>query len=225
MYLRVLLAHRWGAGLPRGPEREAAHQRGLQAQRGQAVRHPLHRVAVHERLHGAARDLRSAHLLTLWSEANVRPCRLLLSRCGFAFVVVDVVYHPWKKEEAGNQTREIMYTISLSNPLAPKTSTASETQVPRHQPQICGIYFTYSSLKELLENVWKGEALWRLEGDVHSEQVNQIFYCHFFTVDSSRRPINVELNSSQSQLGVKGKHLFPPRKAFWDVFFLLLIDF
>ncbi|XP_070825873.1 protein Aster-B isoform X9 [Chaetodon trifascialis] len=42
--------------------------------------------------------------------------------------ISDVVYHPWKKEEAGNQTREIMYTISLSNPLAPKTSTVSETQ-------------------------------------------------------------------------------------------------
>ncbi|XP_037533379.1 protein Aster-B [Nematolebias whitei] len=40
----------------------------------------------------------------------------------------DVVYHPWKKEEAGNQTRVIMYTISLSNPLAPKTATATETQ-------------------------------------------------------------------------------------------------
>uniref|UniRef100_A0A8C2ZGQ2 GRAM domain containing 1B n=1 Tax=Cyclopterus lumpus TaxID=8103 RepID=A0A8C2ZGQ2_CYCLU len=40
----------------------------------------------------------------------------------------DVVYHPWKKEEAGNQTREIMYTISLSNPLAPKTATVIETQ-------------------------------------------------------------------------------------------------
>ncbi|XP_072551611.1 protein Aster-B isoform X7 [Salminus brasiliensis] len=40
----------------------------------------------------------------------------------------DVVFHPWKKEEAGNQKREIMYTISLSNPLAPKTATVSETQ-------------------------------------------------------------------------------------------------
>uniref|UniRef100_A0A7N8YN99 GRAM domain containing 1Bb n=1 Tax=Mastacembelus armatus TaxID=205130 RepID=A0A7N8YN99_9TELE len=40
----------------------------------------------------------------------------------------DVVYHPWKKEDAGNQTREIMYTISLSNPLAPKTATVTETQ-------------------------------------------------------------------------------------------------
>ncbi|XP_029373262.1 protein Aster-B isoform X2 [Echeneis naucrates] len=40
----------------------------------------------------------------------------------------DVVYHPWKKDEAGNQTREILYTISLSNPLAPKTATVTETQ-------------------------------------------------------------------------------------------------
>ncbi|XP_067245738.1 protein Aster-B isoform X5 [Chanodichthys erythropterus] len=40
----------------------------------------------------------------------------------------DVVYHPWKKEDAGNQTREIMYTISLTNPLAPKTATVTETQ-------------------------------------------------------------------------------------------------
>ncbi|TRY94211.1 hypothetical protein DNTS_027596 [Danionella cerebrum] len=40
----------------------------------------------------------------------------------------DVVYHPWKTEGAGNQTREIMYTISLTNPLAPKTATVTETQ-------------------------------------------------------------------------------------------------
>ncbi|XP_035380885.1 protein Aster-B isoform X4 [Electrophorus electricus] len=40
----------------------------------------------------------------------------------------DVAFQPWKKEEAGNQTREIVYTVSLSNPLAPKTATVSETQ-------------------------------------------------------------------------------------------------
>uniref|UniRef100_A0A8C1CE95 GRAM domain containing 1Bb n=1 Tax=Cyprinus carpio carpio TaxID=630221 RepID=A0A8C1CE95_CYPCA len=40
----------------------------------------------------------------------------------------DVVYQPWKKENAGNQTRAIMYTISLTNPLAPKTATVTETQ-------------------------------------------------------------------------------------------------
>lgn len=39
------------------------------------------------------------------------------------------MFHPWKKDDAaGNQTREIMYTISLSNPLAPKTATVTETQ-------------------------------------------------------------------------------------------------
>lgn len=46
-----------------------------------------------------------------------------------SFLDPDIVYHPWKKEEAGNQTRVIMYTISLSNPLAPKTATVTETQV------------------------------------------------------------------------------------------------
>uniref|UniRef100_A0A3P8YQL0 VASt domain-containing protein n=1 Tax=Esox lucius TaxID=8010 RepID=A0A3P8YQL0_ESOLU len=41
----------------------------------------------------------------------------------------DIVFHPWKKDDvAGNQTREIMYTISLSNPLAPKTAAVTETQ-------------------------------------------------------------------------------------------------
>lgn len=40
----------------------------------------------------------------------------------------DVVYHAWRKEKNGDQTREIMYTISLSNPLAPKTATVTETQ-------------------------------------------------------------------------------------------------
>ncbi|XP_042355569.1 protein Aster-B isoform X9 [Plectropomus leopardus] len=40
----------------------------------------------------------------------------------------DVVYHPWRKELDGNQTREIMYTLALNNPLAPKTATVTETQ-------------------------------------------------------------------------------------------------
>ncbi|XP_062288748.1 protein Aster-B-like isoform X1 [Scomber scombrus] len=40
----------------------------------------------------------------------------------------DVVYQPWKKEQDGNQTREIMYTIALNNPLAPKSATVTETQ-------------------------------------------------------------------------------------------------
>uniref|UniRef100_A0AAV2J022 VASt domain-containing protein n=1 Tax=Knipowitschia caucasica TaxID=637954 RepID=A0AAV2J022_KNICA len=40
----------------------------------------------------------------------------------------EIVFHPWRKEENGNQTREILYTISLSNPLAPKTATVTETQ-------------------------------------------------------------------------------------------------
>ncbi|XP_039620114.1 protein Aster-B isoform X8 [Polypterus senegalus] len=40
----------------------------------------------------------------------------------------DMVYHPWRKEDNGNQTREIMYTITLTNPLAPKTATVTETQ-------------------------------------------------------------------------------------------------
>ncbi|TSV15265.1 GRAM domain-containing protein 1B [Bagarius yarrelli] len=40
----------------------------------------------------------------------------------------DVVYHPWKKEELGDQSREIMYTIAITNPLAPKTATVNETQ-------------------------------------------------------------------------------------------------
>lgn len=47
----------------------------------------------------------------------------------FSFLHPDIVYHPWKKEDAGNQSRVIMYTISLSNPLAPKTATVTETQV------------------------------------------------------------------------------------------------
>ncbi|XP_040907557.1 protein Aster-B-like isoform X2 [Toxotes jaculatrix] len=40
----------------------------------------------------------------------------------------DVVYHPWRKEQDGNQTRDIMYAIALNNPLAPKTATVTETQ-------------------------------------------------------------------------------------------------
>nr|XP_008111960.1 PREDICTED: GRAM domain-containing protein 1B isoform X3 [Anolis carolinensis] len=40
----------------------------------------------------------------------------------------DVIFHPWKKEETGNQSRVILYTITLTNPLAPKTATVTETQ-------------------------------------------------------------------------------------------------
>lgn len=40
----------------------------------------------------------------------------------------DVVHRPWRKEQDGNQTREIMYTVALNNPLAPKSATVTETQ-------------------------------------------------------------------------------------------------
>ncbi|XP_044894380.1 protein Aster-B isoform X5 [Felis catus] len=40
----------------------------------------------------------------------------------------DIIFHPWKKEEDGNQSRVILYTITLTNPLAPKTATVRETQ-------------------------------------------------------------------------------------------------
>ncbi|XP_075695391.1 protein Aster-B isoform X2 [Rhinoderma darwinii] len=40
----------------------------------------------------------------------------------------EVIFHPWKKEENGNQTRVILYTIALTNPLAPKSATVTETQ-------------------------------------------------------------------------------------------------
>lgn len=43
----------------------------------------------------------------------------------------DIIFHPWKKEENGNQSRVILYTITLTNPLAPKTATVRETQVSR----------------------------------------------------------------------------------------------
>lgn len=45
------------------------------------------------------------------------------------FLLSDIIFHPWKKEENGNQTRVILYTITLTNPLAPKTATVTETQV------------------------------------------------------------------------------------------------
>ena len=56
------VSSRGGAGLPRRPERAAIHKRSVQVQRGQDVRHPLRRVPVHERLHGAAQVLRSVGL-------------------------------------------------------------------------------------------------------------------------------------------------------------------
>ncbi|KAJ3588844.1 hypothetical protein NHX12_009698, partial [Muraenolepis orangiensis] len=40
----------------------------------------------------------------------------------------DVVYRPWSKEQEGNQTRELMYNVSLSNPLTPKSAAVTETQ-------------------------------------------------------------------------------------------------
>ncbi|XP_016431840.1 GRAM domain-containing protein 1B-like [Sinocyclocheilus rhinocerous] len=52
----------------------------------------------------------------------------------------DVVYNPWRKEDTGNQSREIMYTISLSNPLAPKTATVTETQTLHKASQVSECY-------------------------------------------------------------------------------------
>ncbi|CAL1574035.1 unnamed protein product [Knipowitschia caucasica] len=41
----------------------------------------------------------------------------------------DVVHRPWRKDPDGNQTRELMYSIALNNPLAPKAATVTETQI------------------------------------------------------------------------------------------------
>ncbi|XP_054988809.1 protein Aster-B isoform X3 [Sorex araneus] len=40
----------------------------------------------------------------------------------------DIIFHPWKKEDSGDQSRVILYTITLTNPLAPKSATVRETQ-------------------------------------------------------------------------------------------------
>lgn len=53
-----------------------------------------------------------------------------------SFLFSDIIFHPWKKEENGNQSRVILYTITLTNPLAPKTATVRETQVRRGQRPI-----------------------------------------------------------------------------------------
>ncbi|KAG1970148.1 protein Aster-B [Pimephales promelas] len=51
----------------------------------------------------------------------------------------DVVYQPWREEDSG-QTREIRYTIALSNPLAPKTATVTETQTLHKASQVSECY-------------------------------------------------------------------------------------
>lgn len=132
----VSLPRRRGTSLPWGSQWQAAYQWDLQVQCGQAVWHPFHGVSVHEWFHGAEAILRSVRLMFLhviqsshvwapWKECKLKRQALFNSNICFS----DIVYHPWKKEEDGNQTREIMYTISLSNPLAPKTATVTETQV------------------------------------------------------------------------------------------------
>lgn len=132
----VSLPRRRGTSLPWRSQWQAAYQWDLQVQCGQAVWHPFHGVSVHEWFHGAEAILRSVRLMFLhviqsshvwapWKECKLKRQALFNSNICFS----DIVYHPWKKEEDGNQTREIMYTISLSNPLAPKTATVTETQV------------------------------------------------------------------------------------------------
>lgn len=58
-------------------------------------------------------------------------------------LLADVVYHPWRKEHEGDQTREIMYTIALNNPLAPKAATVTEAQVG--EPELKSFTFMISS--------------------------------------------------------------------------------
>lgn len=61
----------------------------------------------------------------------------------YCFLLSDIIFHPWKKEENGNQTRVILYTITLTNPLAPKTATVTETQVCG---RAAGVYFVGTGL-------------------------------------------------------------------------------
>lgn len=68
-------------------------------------------------------DLDRSHVLFLL--ASLVPTSHASDICLFS----DIVFHPWKKDETGNQSRVILYTITLTNPLAPKTATVTETQV------------------------------------------------------------------------------------------------
>ncbi|NXX10612.1 GRM1B protein, partial [Podargus strigoides] len=54
----------------------------------------------------------------------------------------DIVFHPWKKEKNGNQTRVISYTIAPTNPLAPKTATVTEIQTMYKDSQKSKCYVT-----------------------------------------------------------------------------------
>lgn len=81
--------------------------------------------------------------MAIGSQHGVRSCRgrdadkpcLLLPTFSLQTLCLpsDIIFHPWKKEENGNQSRVILYTITLTNPLAPKTATVRETQVGREK--------------------------------------------------------------------------------------------
>ena len=71
----------------------------------------------------------------------------------------DIIFHPWKKEDNGNQSRVILYTITLTNPLAPKTATVRETQVsPGQRPVRAG----WKSLCSVMEDSGEtsGRSVW-----------------------------------------------------------------
>lgn len=66
---------RGSTGFPRRSERQAVHQRGLQVQCGQALRHPLHWVSVHEWLHGAEAIFRFVFVMLLQLKSPPPPIR------------------------------------------------------------------------------------------------------------------------------------------------------
>nr|XP_043898359.1 protein Aster-B-like isoform X1 [Solea senegalensis] len=94
----------------------------------------------------------------------------------------DLVYHPWTKEQDGNKTRDVMYTVALSNPLAPKMATVTETQTLYKASHANGCYiidaeviahdvpyhdYFYTLNRYMLTRVAKNKSRLRVSTEVH----------------------------------------------------------
>lgn len=109
----------------------------------------------------------------------------------------DASFNPWQKDPSGNRKRSLNYTITISNPLIGKFSTATENQVCLHQLHHVPVWITARCLFSppfIFQTMYKESRegqYYHVESEVYTHDVpyHDYFYTQnqYYITRSSKR--------------------------------------
>lgn len=99
----------------------------------------------------------------------------LISLLMFTFILSDLSLNAWQKDSSGNAKRTLNYTITITNPLVGKFSTATENQVCVWRVVLgfalfLAAYLSFFSLSDSVQRIQGGPVLHRGLGGLHARR-------------------------------------------------------